>query len=116
MLAAHLWLSAGLFLLVAWAWAWWLWVRPLAFRAVRCLRREGLVRWALVPAAVSAALWLAVQLAVRTDAGARVFLSCLPAAYVERLEAQAEARERTLESIREGLRRSAREAREGATE
>ena len=119
MLAARLWLSAGLFLLVAWVWVWWLWVRPLALRAVQGWHRAGLVRWALVPGAVALVIGIALRQAAGTDAGALVIRSWLPAAHVERLDRAAEARERTLESIREGLRRSARkarEAREGANE
>ena len=118
-LAARLWLSAGLFLLVAWTWIWWLWLRPLGLRWVQWWRRSGALRLALLPGAVAMAVWLALLAAASTDAGSRVIRSWLPAAHVERLDRAAEARERTLESIREGLRRSARkarEAREGANE
>ena len=118
-LAARLWLSAGLFLLVAWTWIWWFWLRPLGHRWVQWWRSSGGLRLALLPGAVAMAVWLALLAASSTDAGSRIIRSWLPATHVERLDRAAEARERTLESIREVLRRSARgarEAREGANE
>ncbi len=99
-------------LLVAWAWIWWLGVRPLAGRAVRRFRREGVLGWAMAPLAIALALWAA------SWAGAfdRALLRWLPAQYLQRLEDDRAERDRVLESIRESLRRSALAAREGATE
>lgn len=99
-------------LLVAWVWIWWLGVRPLAFRAVRHLRGEGLLGWALAPMALTLALWAAIW----SGACDRVLLRLLPAEFVQQYMDKRAERVLVLESIQESLRRAARASRKGATE
>lgn len=97
---------------VALFWIWWLGARPLVRKAVRRFRRQRVLRWALAPLVISLAWWGAVW------AGAfdRALPRWLPARYLQRIEDDRARQARVLESIRESLRRSARAAREGATE
>ena len=103
-------------LAAAWAWIWWLGVRPPVRKAVRHFRRQRVLRWAFAPLVISVAWWGAVWAGAFDRAGTLALTRWMPARYLQRAKVHPAEQARVLASIREQLRRSARAAREGATE